>query len=187
MSDTETETPEEQPEPEHIEGDDADAEEEEHEEQTPAEAAAAEGSAEIAKKLQAATSGYHTRVRNLLGLTDDEAEALLCQKCDGFGLVLGSQSPLDDLRWDEATQECSVCDGWGVLKPHTKNPDHMTHGCTTCASRGYIQVSLPPQNVVPITPTQPAYQPQPAAPQYGYMAPDGNFTPFVNANTPQGV
>lgn len=182
MSEQEVEQPDETPEP--IEGDDADLEEQEAEEyeQTPAEAAEQEGSAEIARKLQSATTGYHTRVTNLLGLTPEEAEGYVCQKCEGFGFVLEGQSPLDDLAWDEGTQECSACGGFGIRKVHTKNPDHMTRGCTTCASRGYIEVSIPPENVVPFTPSAPAFTMPNAQPQYGYMDPNGQFVPFVNTN-----
>ena len=174
MSDTEIEeglTPDVELEP------DDELEEAEIEEMTPAEAAEAEGSAEVAKKLKAATQSYHTRIVNILGR---DMEDKVCPTCEGFGFYDGpdptaahSDLPSDFVHPDNYVT-CQDCNGYGEILSGSKNPAHAVVTCTKCSGLGYkIETVAAPSAPVYTLPTA-----ENTSPQNGTYIPGRGFIPY---------
>ena len=140
-------------------------------EQTPAEAAAAEGSADIPKKLERAIADQKKRIGKILGIDLDGAE---CPTCGGMGYTTGPQAETVDFKEDPSKEACPTCNGLGQLISHSRAPGHELVTCIECAGQGWRMKPNPVTNVAQLPVAPPSAQ----AAQMGQLLPDGTFLPF---------
>jgi DnaJ-class molecular chaperone len=166
--------------PDEAKPDDEDAEQEESE-QTPAQAARSHGSDEIPKKLERALTDQKKRLERIVGVSLDGKE---CPKCDGMGYMPEGTADEPEVVHPENLVTCEACNGYGQVVTGSRNPDHITAMCTSCAGNGFItQVAqLPPPTPIGVY-TQPSSPLTAEQAQYGMMQPDGTFVPFVSGGT----
>lgn len=156
----------------------------EPDDQTAAQAAQAEGSHEIATKLQKATSNYHKRIETILG---ESMEDNICPTCEGFGFADAQQVAAqaarvpDDVVHPPELVTCDRCNGYGEVITGSKNPMHATTICIACSGNGYKNQ---PQATATPTPIGNGYAPPaPAAPipadgVGGQYVPGRGFIPY---------
>jgi hypothetical protein len=156
-------------------------EEQEEADQTPAQAARSHGSDEIPKKLERALTDQKKRLERIVGVSLDGKE---CPKCDGMGYLPEGAAEEPDVVHPDNLVTCEACNGYGQVITGSRNPDHITAMCTSCAGNGFItQVAqLPPPTPIGVY-TQPSSPLTAEQAQYGMMQPDGTFVPFVSGGT----
>jgi hypothetical protein len=176
MTEPTPETPDETLEPDETPTPTPDEEDEEQEsEETPAQAAAREGSADIPKKLERALNDQRKRLEKIVGV---ELAGKECPTCDGMGYLPQGAADEPELVHPENLVTCEPCNGYGVVVTGSRNPDHVTAMCTSCAGNGFITKPLATTNVTPITPYTESPALTPVQAQMGTMMPDGTFVPF---------
>lgn len=137
----------------------------------------------FAKAFEAEQDRHGQTLAALMG--GDFAEMQVCEACNAVGYV-----PRVPYRRDPHLEQCSYCEGHGVLLTGSQEPGNVIRACTVCQGRGYVDKlpELPPAQPV-VHPQGWAYDPHtglpvgtgPGAPQ----APGSTWAPgFVPPGSP---